>query len=190
MRRRGVLAGLLLATALVGGCAKKPDEAAKDLYFKATDLVKEKKIEDAIVVFQQVRDTYPDTEWGQKAKKDLVFYEDVVEIDQWAEQRAIKNDFRDISRACETYRARKNEYPQTLAELMPEYLKKVVKDPWGRNYQYMIDRQGGRQTIILACFGNDEIPGGEADAMDIILVGDRFTAGAAIGETVPGGTGS
>lgn len=178
-----VLGALVIAAA----CASKPEDKAKEMYFKGVDLVKEKKIAEAIVVYKQVRDRYPATEWGQKAKKELVFYEDVVQIDQYSEQRTIKTDFREISRACELYRVRANTYPDTISALMPEYLKKVMKDPWGRSYYYTVENRGGRSTIVLACFGEDEIPGGEGDAMDVILEGERFTAGADVGE--PGAVG-
>ncbi|MEW6364244.1 MAG: type II secretion system protein GspG [Acidobacteriota bacterium] len=178
----------ILAVLLFTCCsAKKPEDKAKEEYLKGVAMLREKKMKEAIEIFQQVRDRYPDTEWGQKARKDLVFYEDAADIYQFSKQLTAKDDIIQIARACEFYKARTNSYPDGLNVLMPEYLKKVYKDPWGRSYLYMVERRsGGRQSYTLACFGEDQMPGGDGDSMDVILEDSRFTVGSEIGGTQMG----
>lgn len=175
--RLKVVSTILIALAFLCQCSRKPEEAAKEKYFQGVNLVKEKKYAEAVEVFKQVRERYPETEWGRKATKDVDFYQDVMQIDKYTEQRQVRADFRDIYRACEMFRANANRYPDSVQDLMPQYLKKVMKDPWGKDYYYAVETRGGKQSVVIACFGEDQIPGGDDDAVDIILEKDRFTAG-------------
>jgi len=176
---------ILIGSGLLCQCGKKREEVAKERYFQATDLIRQKKIPEAVEVLREVRDQYPSSEWADKATRDLVFYEDAVQLEQYAKQLVVKSDFTQIARACELYRARYNQYPESIMTLMPEYVKKVMKDPWGRNYWY-ISESRGRQFYILACFGADQIPGGNGNDMDIVLESGKFTVGGALGNTEVG----
>ncbi len=185
MRFARIMMVLLLGVGLLCQCGKKKEDRAKDRYFEGVELVRQKKMQEAIEVFKDVQDRYPATEWAVKAKKDLVFYEDAAQIDQYSKQLTVKADLREIARACEMYRGHANVYPDSISQLMPTYVKRVIKDPWGRAYLYLSEKRG-RTSYSLACFGADQIPGGEGDDMDIFIEDGRYTAGSQIGDIESG----
>ena len=62
----------------------------------------------------------------------------------------------------------KGRYPTTsegLRVLVPKYIDKLSKDPWGRDYQYECPGRGGAFDIV--CFGADGQEGGEGADRDL-----------------------
>ncbi len=170
---------LMIVSGLFWQCGKSLDERARERYYQAVDLANQNRIGEAIEVFKEVRDRYGSTEWGAKAAKQLPFYEAANQMSQFSKALLVKEDFRAIGRACEMYKARRDKYPDTIQQLLPEYVKKVMKDPWGRPYLYVADSR----HYTLACFGEDQIPGGDGDAKDVILESGKYTVGASLGDT-------
>ncbi len=90
-----------------------------------------------------------------------------------------KSDISAIESALDLYRLDNNRYPTTdegLEALMQKpadaqawkeggYLKKLPKDPWGKDYQYL--NPGIHSTIDIFSYGADGADGGEAANADI-----------------------
>jgi general secretion pathway protein G len=84
-----------------------------------------------------------------------------------------KTDIQTLGKAIELYRMDQGQYPEELIELMSQeteegesksYLKKMVKDPWGNEYNYLpIDDN----NYELISYGRDGEEGGEGVDADI-----------------------
>jgi general secretion pathway protein G len=63
--------------------------------------------------------------------------------------------------------AEKPAVPPIPASYPPEgYIRKIPKDPWGRDYVYLIPGRDGKSYEILT-YGADGEPGGEGEASDL-----------------------
>lgn len=90
-----------------------------------------------------------------------------------------KSDITVIESALDLYRLDNNRYPSTdegLDALMDKpadapawkeggYIKKLPKDPWGNDYQYL--NPGIHSTIDIFSYGGDGADGGDAVNADI-----------------------
>lgn len=90
-----------------------------------------------------------------------------------------KSDISVIESALDLYRLDNNRYPSTdegLDALMEKsadapawkeggYIKKLPKDPWGNDYQYL--NPGIHGTIDIFSYGEDGADGGDAAKADI-----------------------
>jgi general secretion pathway protein G len=88
-------------------------------------------------------------------------------VDMARKTRA-KADISEYVTAIESYYSENGRYPtneEGLAVLSPKYIKKVVKDPWGRSYQY--DRPGKVGAYEVVSYGADGRSGGTAADEDI-----------------------
>lgn len=65
-----------------------------------------------------------------------------------------------VKNAIDGYFARNDEYPASLNDLKPRYLKEIPKDGWGNPLKYKIT-DGGKHPYELYSFGS-EGPGGDA----------------------------
>lgn len=80
----------------------------------------------------------------------------------------VKADIRAIESALNMYRLDKHNYPQTdqgLEALVSEYLTRMPKDPWSREYLYL--SPGSHGVIDIYSLGRDGQTGGEGSDMDI-----------------------
>ena len=83
-----------------------------------------------------------------------------------AKRDTARTDIKAIESALTLYYARKGNYPDTAVGLKPlidMQLLDRTKDPWGKDYVYML--QGGKPVIIS--YGRDGQPGGEGPDADI-----------------------
>lgn len=95
---------------------------------------------------------------------------------------AAKSDMRAIANALDLYKLDNFNYPSTDQGLQalvtqpggfPEaknwnpdgYLKKLPKDPWGNDYQYISPGRNGKYDLFS--LGSDGRPGGEKEAADL-----------------------
>jgi general secretion pathway protein G len=88
-------------------------------------------------------------------------------IDMARKTRA-KSDITEFITAIESFYSESGRYPtneEGLAILAPKYIKAVVKDPWGRAYQY--NRPGKTSAFEVICYGADGRNGGTAADEDI-----------------------
>ncbi|MGE0009481.1 MAG: type II secretion system protein GspG [Candidatus Babeliales bacterium] len=65
-----------------------------------------------------------------------------------------------VKMAIDGYHARNDEYPASLNDLKPRYLKEIPKDGWGNALKYKIT-EGGKHPYELDSYGS-EGPGGDA----------------------------
>ena len=99
-----------------------------------------------------------------------------------ANDQKAKTDIAALDQALELYRLNNLTYPVTadgLGALMVAppsltdptrytpggYIKKLPKDPWGRDYKY--EYPGKRGPFDIYSLGADGVPGGEAENADI-----------------------
>jgi len=50
-----------------------------------------------------------------------------------------KSDISWLTRNVEEFKSDKGSYPNNLEELVPEYVEKIPKDPWGERYRLYSD---------------------------------------------------
>ena len=65
-----------------------------------------------------------------------------------------------VKNAIDGYQARNDEYPSSLNELKPRYLKDIPKDGWGTPLKYKVTESGKRPYELYS--HGSEGPGGDA----------------------------
>lgn len=70
-----------------------------------------------------------------------------------------------IATALKVYRLDNIRYPSTgeLNKLVPKYLDKLEKDPWGEDYKYISDGS----SFQVYSYGADKNAGGEGEDQDV-----------------------
>jgi general secretion pathway protein G len=97
----------------------------------------------------------------------LVTYATAGYLDRAKRQRA-RSDIATYSGAVDSYYLAKGSYPDNqtgLKALVPEFIKVLQNDPWGRPYQYVAPGKGGPFDIIS--YGADGREGGSGADADI-----------------------
>jgi general secretion pathway protein G len=97
----------------------------------------------------------------------LVTYATSGYLDRAKRQRA-RSDIATYSGAVDSYYLAKGGYPDNqtgLKALVPEFIKVLQNDPWGRPYQYVAPGKGGPYDIIS--YGADGRDGGAGADADI-----------------------
>lgn len=82
------------------------------------------------------------------------------------QRAAAQVQIRGFEGALDMYYADNYKYPDSLSELVPDYIKKVPNDPWKNPYYYSSVSQHG-QDVDLASYGKDGAPGGTGENADI-----------------------
>ncbi len=83
-----------------------------------------------------------------------------------AQRATAQMQIKNIEGAIGYYYAQHYKNPNSLADLVPDYLPRVPVDPWGNPYHYSPVSQHG-QDYDLASWGADGAPGGTGDNADI-----------------------
>lgn len=78
------------------------------------------------------------------------------------QRAAAEMQIKNIESALGMYFADHYQYPESLAALVPEYIKEVPEDPWGNPYIYRRPGVGGRDFDIVS-HGADGVLGTEDD---------------------------
>lgn len=76
-----------------------------------------------------------------------------------AQIRTAGLDLKAISNGVDLYHVETGQWPDSLQQLVPKYIKEVHKDPWGSEYSYV--RSGDGFTVYS--FGPDKQQGGSDD---------------------------
>lgn len=79
-----------------------------------------------------------------------------------------QSDIRSLESALNLYKLDKFNYPSTeegLAALVPKYMDRVPKDPWGKNYLYLSPGLNGEFDVYT--LGADGQRGGEGINADL-----------------------
>jgi general secretion pathway protein G len=80
-----------------------------------------------------------------------------------AQVRTAKLDLKAISNGVDLYHVETGQWPDSLGQLVPKYIKELHKDPWGTDYNYTRTGEG----YEVYSYGPDKQQGG----------GDDITAG-------------
>ncbi len=78
------------------------------------------------------------------------------------QRAAAEMQIKNLESALGMYFADNYQYPESLAALVPEYIKEIPEDPWGNPYVYRRPGVGGRDFDIVS-HGADGVLGTEDD---------------------------
>lgn len=182
-----------LALALLLGCATDDPRLPKQIYEEAFRLNQQGKMLEAKSLMEQLIQRFPESPSALQAKKDLLSIETMITREISERQREVKVVLKRTTDALTRYKAKKGEYPSSLADLVPEYLERIPETPWGHPFLYRAfvnqpieDVKDRRQTVsqrfntkldryYLASLGTDLAPGGKAMSADILVIdGEPF----------------
>lgn len=173
---------------LLSACGGEDPRLPQQLYEDAVKLNQEGRTLEAKSLMDQVATRFPETTAGKQAKKDLYILEALLRQDIAERMKSVRLVLRRTSDALTRYKAKKGEYPESLAALVPEYLDQIPELPWGHPLFYrpfvsnpiedVKDRRGNLtqrfntklDAYHLASLGTDLRPGGEDLAQDILIV--------------------
>ncbi len=85
-----------------------------------------------------------------------------------ARKTRAKADITEFIAAIDSFYSEFGRYPSNdegLGVLAPKYIKKLVKDPWGKAYQY--NKPGRNSAYEVVCYGADGREGGTGTDEDI-----------------------
>jgi len=155
---------LLAACAALTGCE---ESKARRLSTQADALARQSKYDDAIGLLERLEREYPKTDAARGVPDRITLYRGFLEANQKQDRRRAKDDLVAIGRALVHYYEKKGKYPQALDDLASDQTIPQV-DPWGRVYVYApsVDRT----TYRLECLGEDGVPGGNGNDIDIRIV--------------------
>jgi general secretion pathway protein G len=88
-----------------------------------------------------------------------------------AQTKTATLDLKAVSNGIDLYHVETGQYPETLQQLVPKYIKDLHKDPWGGDYQYVHNADG----YEVYSYGKDKAQGG---GDDVIVRGGEGGAGA------------
>lgn len=178
-RSRWIVVAIALcisSLAILAGCAS-PEERAERRYRKALELVEQDRLEDAVILFEEIIRTYPRTPAAARARKDVVLYRGLA----GAVERFPVVKARDVivttARAIEAYRGRNRRVPAALDDLVPRWLDRLPVDPWGNPISYEPKPPRGYR---LRCLGADGEPGGAGENEDFLVVDGEFVESPAM----------
>ena len=87
-----------------------------------------------------------------------------------AQTKTATLDLKAVSNGIDLYHVETGQYPETLQQLVPKYIKELHKDPWGGDYQYVHTADG----YEVYSYGKDKAQGG---GDDVIVRGGEGGAG-------------
>jgi general secretion pathway protein G len=82
-----------------------------------------------------------------------------------AKSTVTRNTMKTVEQSLDEYRAFNNQYPATLAQLAPEYIKDPPKDGWKRDFQFRAPGAGGMPYDLISAGDDGEF--GTADDINI-----------------------
>ncbi|CAC9552176.1 General secretion pathway protein G [uncultured Gammaproteobacteria bacterium] len=88
----------------------------------------------------------------------------------YARVQKAHHDIKTLSSTLSLYKLDKFAYPDTnqgLSALVGDYLDKLPKDPWNRDYLYLSPGTHGAQSFDLYSYGADGVAGGSDENKDI-----------------------
>ena len=92
-----------------------------------------------------------------------------------AQIKTAKLDLQAIANGIDLYHVETGQWPDSLQQLVPKFVKEVHKDPWGSDYSYV--RSGEGYTVYS--YGPDKAQGG---GDDITSQGGDAAGNAAVGQ--------
>jgi len=164
-----VLCVLLLACASIA-CTR--EGKAERLHASAKEHVKDGELQAAVELYDRLLEDYGDTEAARKASKEAVLYRGLTDAVKSFDARSARDLVLQTARAIQRYRRVKRAWPRSLENLVPDYMKKVPIDPWGRQLFYAAKASG--RGYWLACYGEEGVSGGQGDNHDWLVEDGSF----------------
>jgi general secretion pathway protein G len=86
-----------------------------------------------------------------------------------AKTKKAETDCKVIKGAITMFNAEESRFPESLDELVPEFIESMdmLKDPWNREYLYEFGGGSGDLPFRLGSYGADGAPGGEKENEDV-----------------------
>jgi len=76
-----------------------------------------------------------------------------------AQAKTAKLDLQALSNSIDLYHVDTGQWPDSLQQLLPKYVRELRKDPWGKDYAYVRAGEG----YDVYSFGPDKAQGGGDD---------------------------
>ena len=176
----------LLGTLLA--CSQEQDPRLPErLYEEGRQLSAQQKNAEARALWNDLIARYPQSDSALQAKKDLYLVETFLETDREAQMKDTRRSLGEILTALAHYKDKRGEYPESLNDLVPEYLSKVPVASWGHPFFYrayvgqpivsITPKRGPAKQLFntrldhynLASLGTDLAPGGDGLAKDLLF---------------------
>jgi general secretion pathway protein G len=90
-----------------------------------------------------------------------------------AQKKTAVLELKALANGVDLYHVETGQYPESLQQLAPKYVKEIHKDPWGTDYQYLHTADG----YDLYSYGKDKQQGGGDDIT--VHGGESAAAGTA-----------
>jgi len=76
-----------------------------------------------------------------------------------AQAKTAKLDLQALSNSIDLYHVDTGQWPDTLQQLLPKYVREIRRDPWGKDYAYLRSGEG----YDVYSYGPDKAQGGGDD---------------------------
>ena len=185
MRSRALALAALMA--LATACDSEDPRLPDRLYEESKALAGKGKADEGKAILEKLAEKYRDTDAGRRAVKDLFIINTNLKEEQARQGQQVQGSMKRIADALARFKGKRNEYPYTLTELVPEYLDQVPATPWNHPFLYrpfvanpveeVRDRRGNisqhfntrLDSYHLVCLGRDLAPGGLESAADVMM---------------------
>jgi hypothetical protein len=153
-------------------CASCTEHKANRLYEQAAEHVEQSEMREAVDIYREILNRYPETDAALRARRQIVLYDGIADAVAAFPARATRELLVATARALDSYRRRNRGWPDSLDRLSPRYLEQPPIDPWGRMIVY--EPEAGGRGYKLRCYGADGRAGGDDDAADWLVEDGRF----------------
>jgi general secretion pathway protein G len=92
-----------------------------------------------------------------------------------AQIKSAKLDLQGLANGVDLYHVETGQWPDSLQQLVPKYIREIRKDPWGKDYSYV--RSGDGYDVYS--YGPDKAQGG---GDDITMHGGEAAASSTAGK--------
>jgi len=169
-RYRWLTICVLLLIALSIACTR--EGKAERLLESAKEQVEQGELQKAVELYDRLLEEFADTEVAKSAEREAVLYRGLADAVQSYPARTARDLVLKTARAIQRYRGARRSWPGSLEDLVPQNLRKVPIDPWGRQLFYAAKKAG--RGYYLACYGEDGMSGGAQDDADWLVEDGDF----------------
>lgn len=163
---------VLLMVAVVTSVSCGKEQQAEKLYREASRAIEADDLDKGVELLERIPREYPGTEAAGRARDDARLYRGLAGAVRRYPVRVAKDRMIRTARALDRYHRRRRSFPESLSELVPDYLDVEPTDPWNRTFLYRT-RSGGR-GYVLVCHGADRKPGGIGVEGDLRIKDGEF----------------
>jgi hypothetical protein len=161
---------VLVFACLSTACTR--ESQAERLHESAKEHVRNGEVEQAVQLYDRLFEEYAGTEAAGHATREAVLYRGLADAVSSYPARNARDLVVETARAIQDYRRGNRSWPRSLENLVPQHLKKVPIDPWGRQLPYAAKSSG--RGYYLACYGADGVSGGQQHDADWLVEDGAF----------------